>query len=246
MYFGGAFLKIQELQKTEAKPELLFYLVYPQQGHTFSVTTSDGAKTILPLFTAKPMADAYIAARKIGAVAAVCRLENLPALGEKCTATGMNFYAFNICCRCSIFILRPIAELQSQELFLNSWRNDFGHRRQFAETFGRNAYNAIASNPKGARTWFEGMRDHIDGANPYLHWMIALLAGMAGDMAANAESIRRLEQFGPPFIGKLQGTSFDLRQPGSQMSTMPEAMLGLAASLGILDPAKIEKKPEAG
>jgi len=242
MYFAGAFLKIQELQKTGAKPELLHYLVYPQQGHTFSVTTSDGSRTILPLFTSKLMANAYLAAKKIGAVAAVCRLENLPTLAEKWAAAGMNFYAFNICCRCASLILHPIAELQSEESVVNRWRNDAAHRRQFAETFGRNAYNVIGSNPKAARTWFEAMRDHIDPANPYLHWVIAVLAGMAGDMDANAASIKRLEEFGPPFIGKLQGTSFDATQAGSQMSTMAEAMVGLGASLGILDLGKMEKK----
>lgn len=244
LYSNGLLLKIQELQKTEAKPELLYYLVYPQQGHTLSVTTSDGSRTILPLFTSRPMADAYIAAKKLGAVAAACRMEKLPAQSEKWAAAGMNFYAINMCCRCVNFGFQPIAELQSQEQVVNRWRNDTAQRRQFGETFGRNAYNAIGSNPKAARTWFEGMRDHIDPANPYLHWVIAVLAGMAGDMDANATSIKRLEEFGPPFIGKLQGTSFDPAQPGSQLSTMPEAMAGLAISLGILDASKLEKKPE--
>ncbi|MDR3772511.1 MAG: hypothetical protein P4L26_04130 [Terracidiphilus sp.] len=245
MYFSGAFLKIQELQKNGAKPELLYYLVYPQQGHTFSVTTSDGSRTILPLFTSKPMADAYIAAKKIGAIAAVCRLENLPALSEKWADAGMNFYAFNICCRCVSLLLHPIAELQLEEPVVNRWRNDAGQRRQFAETFGRGAYSVIGSNPKAARTMFEGMRDHIDPANPYLHWVIAVLAGMAGDMDANAASIKRLEEFGPPFIGKLQGTSFDPTQEGSQMSTMAEAMIGLGASLGMPDFGKMKKNTDA-
>lgn len=245
MYFTGAVLKLLQLQNTRAKPELLLYLVYPQQGHAFSVTTTDGARTILPLFTSKPMAHAYIAAKKIGAVPAACRLENLPALAEKWAAAGMNFYAFNLCCRCSSFVPNPIAELDSQESVINRWRVDFVHRRQFAELYGRNAYNAIGTNPKAARACFEAMRDHIDPANPYLHWIIALLAGMAGDMAANAASIARLEEFGPPFVGKLQGTSFDPAEAGSQMNTMPEAMTGLAASLSILDPRKMEKKAEA-
>jgi len=245
MHFAGTCRKIEELRKAGTKPELLHYLVYPQQGHIYSVTTSSGSQTILPLFSSKPMADAYIAAKKIGAVAAACRLENLPALGEKWVAAGMNFFAFNICCKCTSFVLHPIAELQSQEPVVNSWRNDLALRRQFAEAFGRNAYSAIGSNPKFARGWFEGMRDHIDPANPYLHWIIALLAGMAGDMAANAASIKRLEEFGPPFVGKLQGTSFDPAQPGSQASTMGEAMIGLGASLGILDPGKMVKKTES-
>jgi hypothetical protein len=70
---------------------------------------------------------------------------------------------------------------------------------------------------------------------PYLHWVIAVLAGLAGDMQANAAAIQRLEEFGPDFACKLQGNSFDPREPGSRMATMPEAMMGLQASYGILN-----------
>jgi len=43
-------------------------------------------------------------------------------------------------------------------------------------------------------------------------------------MQANAAAIQRLEEFGQDFADKLNGNSFDSKEPGSQMATMPEAM----------------------
>ena len=142
----------------------------------------------------------------------------------------------------------PISELQNEDIFLSTWRLDLANRRQFSETYGRNAAAVIGTNAKQARIWLEGMRDHLEPANPYLHWVIAVLAGMAGDMEANAASIKRLNAFGPPFTGKLQGVSFDPTVPGSQLRTMAEAMMGLGVSLGYLDPNKMGQaaKPPKG
>lgn len=100
----------------------------------------------------------------------------------------------------------------------------------------------MGKNNKLARASLEYLRDHFDAFNPYVHWMIAVLAGMEGDMKANAESIAKLEQFGPPFVGKLQGTSFDM-SPGSQFATFPEATMGLLLSYKCLDLEKLKNKP---
>jgi len=62
-------------------------------------------------------------------------------------------------------------------------------------------------------------------------------------MQANAAAIQRLEEFGPDLAGKLKGNSFDSKEPGSQMATMPEAMTGLLASYGIVN---LPMKPAAG
>ena len=238
-HFSGAHRRLQEIVTADLKPEILFYLVFPQQGHCFSITTADGTKTILPVFTSRAMADSYIAARKIGAVAAACRIENLASQAEHWIAVGTNSYTLNMCCRCISLQVFPISDFQSEEVFLNTWRLDLANRRQFAEVYGRNASNAFASNPKQARNWLEGIRDHIDPANPYLHWMIALLAGISGDMEAKADSLKRAEAFGPTFAEKLRRTSTNLTEPGAQIASMSEAMLGLGISLGYLAPNKL-------
>jgi|SRR5271168_1735687 len=99
----------------------------------------------------------------------------------------------------------------------------------------------MGKDQKLSRATLEYLRDHWDVSNPYVHWLIAIFAGMAGDMAANAVSIERLEEFGPPFVGKLQGTAFDM-SPGSQFGTFPEASMGLLLSYRLL---KIPDTPPA-
>lgn len=244
IHFAGARQKFEQMVKADLKPEILFYIVFPQQGLSHTLTTNDGLKTAVPLFTSKVMAEAYLSARKLPAVAAACRIENLPQQAEKWTTAGINSYALNICCKCLAMNMYPLAELESEDLFLSTWRLDLANRRQFAEVYGRNAAGAVSANPKQARIWLEGIRDHIDPANPYLHWVIAVLAGMAGDMEANSASIKRLDAFGPPFQGKLQGTSFDPTVPGSQLSTMAEGLLGLGVSLGYIDLSKMQQEPK--
>lgn len=242
-HFTGARRKFEDMVRTGVRPEILFYVVFPQQGLTHSLTTSDGLKTIVLIFSSKFMAAAYISAKKLGAVAAACRVENLFKQAEQWITSGINSYALNTCCRCVTLTVFPISELQSEDIFLSTWRLDLANRRQFAESYGRNAGAVVGKNAKQARVWLEGIRDHIDPANPYLHWVIAVLAGLAGDMEANAASIKRLDAFGPPFTGKLQGTSFDPTVQGSQLGTMSEALIGLGVSLGYLDPSKIVQEP---
>ena len=242
LQFAGTHRKFEDMVWTGLKPDVFFYVVFPQPGLTHSVTSPDGLKTIVPLFTSKAMAEAYITGKKLGAVAAACRLENASSQAEQWMSSGINSYALNVCSRCLLTSVFPVAELQSEDQFLTTWRMDLANRRQFAEGYGRNAAAMIGTNAKQARACLEGIRDHIDPGNPYLHWVIAVLAGLAGDMEANQASIKKLEAFGPAFTGKLQGTSFDPTVPGSQAGTMGEALLGLGLSLGYLDAAKLAQK----
>jgi|HubBroStandDraft_6_1064221.scaffolds.fasta_scaffold22631_1 hypothetical protein len=232
-----------EWMQSGQRPHVVLYLVLPQQGHTLTVSTKDGKKTILPLFGSAWIAKAYLTAKGLQAVIAACRLDALADQAEKWVGTGVNCYALNPCFRCGNSTLYPIAELQSEEQFLQTWGLDAITRRLFAEIIVRNCQNQFGSNPKLVRDSLERVRDHLDCGMPYLHWVIAVLAGMAGDMQANAAAIQRLEEFGPDFAGKLKGNSFDFKEPGSQVATMPEAMTGLLASYGILN---LPMKPAAG
>jgi hypothetical protein len=224
-----------EWMKSGQRPQVVFYLVFPLQGHTVTVSSQDGTKTIVPLFGSKWIADAYLRGKKLPAAVAACRVDALAEQADRWVAAGVNSYALNPCFRCGHFTFYPIAELQTEEQFVQSWGLDAIMRRQFAEIMVRNCQTQLGKNQKGVRDTLERVRDHLDGGVPYLHWVIAVLAGIAGDMPANAAAIQRLEEFGPDFKGKLQGTSFDPSVAGSQISTMAEAMLGLLASYGIVN-----------
>jgi hypothetical protein len=230
--------------KSGHKPQVVLYPVFPQQGHTFTVSTKDGKKTILPLFGSTWIAKAYLTGRGLQAVTGACPLGALADQADKWIAAGINCYTLNPCFRCGNATLYPIAELQSEEQFLQTWGLDAITRRLFAEIIVRNCQAQFASNPKAVRDSLERVRDHLDSGVPYLHWVIAVLAGMAGDMPAKAAAVQRLGEFGPDFADKLKGTaSFDPQESGAHITTMPEAMLGLLASYGILN---LPMKPAAG
>jgi hypothetical protein len=224
----------EEFLTLGGKVELVFYLVYPQQGHTLTVSTPDGKKTILFLFTSNMMADAYLAPRKLQAVTAGCRFEALAAQADKWIASGINFYGLNACARCSSATTYPISDLQSEEKLRESMGLDAVNRRFFGETLLRIWQNQSAKDIPGYRRALDGLRDHIDPANPYLHMLIAGLAGMQGDTQGMVAAIKRLDQFGPPFKGKLTEKSIDPTKPETWTS-VTEATAGLLASYGILN-----------
>lgn len=234
--------RFEEWQKSGHKPAAIFYLVFPQQGHPLSTSTKDGKRTFLFLFATPQMARAFAAAKDLKAVIAACRLESLPGEADRWIAAGINSYALNPCPRCGNMTLYAITELQSEPQFVETWALDAVNRKVFGELVVRGCQNQIGANPTGVRSSLERMRDHLDCCNPYLHWVIALLAGMAGDMQANAAGIERLEELAPQLAAKVKGKTFE---PGdqSQMLTMGEAMLGLLASYGIVN---VPMKPREG
>lgn len=226
--------KHEEFVATGVRLETVFYLVLPQQGHTLTVSTPDGKHTILHLFTSKIMADAYLANRKLGAVAAGCRVSSLGEQAEKWEAVGINAYGLNACAKCANAAMGPLRDLQSEQKFQDCWSLDAMNRRLFAETALRH-WQQNKSNVPGYRKALEGIRDHIDPGSPYMHMMIATLAGMQGDKEAAAGAIQWLDRFGPPFTGKLNAETIVPGETESWSGALSEAMLGLYAAYGLVN-----------
>ncbi|MBV8671817.1 MAG: hypothetical protein JOZ33_00160 [Acidobacteriaceae bacterium] len=226
--------QFDEWVKKNPKPQVIFYLVLPQQGHPVSISSNDGSKTTLLLFGSTWMANAFAASRGLKAVTAGCRLESLPQQAEKWIAAGINSFALNPCPKCGNAPIYPVAELQSEEQFLRSFGQDAVNRRIYGGIIVRNC-QARLSDQKFVRNNLERLRDHLDYGNPYVHWMIAAFAGMAGDKEASNAAIDQLEQFGPPFIGKIKRDPSDPMEPGSPVRSVAEGIVGLLASYGILN-----------
>ena len=223
------------------RPELVFYLVYPQQGHLVSVTTTDGTKTILLLFRSSPAAKAYAAIRAPGASVAASRLEGLAREGEQWQTAGCNFYALDPCARCQGMSIAMISRLQSETEFLHSWNLEAANRRSFGQMFLRNFQAQMAKNAKGNCGLLQGFRDHIDPCNPYLHLTIAGTAGMNRDQAVVSESARQLAEFGPAFAGKIpapgpNAAEFWGSPDGVKKWTdlISEGLIGLLAGYGVI------------
>lgn len=216
-----------------SKLEVVFYLVLPQQGHTLTVSTPDGKSTILYLFTSQIMADGYLAKRKLGAVAAGCRVSSLAEQVEKWEVLGINRYGLNACAKCANAAVGPLSDLQSEQKFYDCWSLDTVNRRLFAETTLR-FWQQNMANP-GYRKALEGIRDHVDPSCPYLHMLIATMAGMQGDKEAAASAIKVLDRFGPPFTGKLNAETIEPGNVETWSNILSEATLGLYGTYGILN-----------
>ncbi len=229
----------EQFVATGAKLEAVFYLVLPQQGHTLTVSTPDGKSTILYLFTSKIMADGYLARRKLGAVAAGCRVSSLGEQVERWAVLGINAYGLNACAKCANAAVGPLTDLQSEQKFQDCWSLDAMNRRLFAETALRYWQQNMA-NVAGYRKALEGIRDHVDPGCPYLHMLIAAMAGMQGDKETAAGAIQWLDRFGPPFTGKLNAETIVPDKVETWSGALTEATLGLYGTYGL---ANVPMKP---
>lgn len=224
----------EQFVATGPKLDAVFYLVLPQQGHTLTVSTPDGKRTILYLFTSQIMADGFLAKRKLGAVAAGCRVPSLGEQVDKWTATGINAYGLNPCAKCANAAVGPLSDLHSEQKFQDCWTLDAMNRRLFAETALRH-WQQNMKDVTGHRKALEGIRDHVDPGSPYIHMMIAVMAGMQGDKETAAGAIQTLDRFGPPFTGKLNAETIVPGKVETWSSALSEAMLGLYAVYGIVN-----------
>jgi hypothetical protein len=77
---------------------------------------------------------------------------------------------------------------------------------------------------------------------PYVHWLIALIAGMQGDEAGRLAATVRLEQFGPNFRGKTW-TLKDKAQGQAWAQLWGAATMGLLATYGLLKTQQPPQKP---
>jgi len=233
--------QLQEWKERGQMPINLFYGVLPQQGLPVTKSTQDGKHTIIYLFDTPFAAQHVWRDWQPKPEIAGCRVGSVPMLAEKWISGGINAFSMSACGLCGPRNVFSGQSLLSIDKFTQCMGVEIVQRVFRARAQVLHAQKQAGPNPKGARASLEFLRDHLDVSNPYVHWMIAILAGMGGDMKANAESIATMEQFGPHFVGKLQGTSFDM-SPGSQFATFPEAMMGLLMSYGLL---KLQQNPPA-
>ena len=227
--------------ETGIRPLLLFFGVLPQQGQSITGATQDGKFTIVFLFDTPIAAKAFLGEKQPAATIAGLPLRSLIQQAEKWANAGVNAFAVNPCPICGPRNIYPAKHFDSLEGFMKVWGNETVMRQFRSSLLAQQAHGSLGKDNKATRTLLEYLWKHFDASNPYVVWTLAVFAGMDGDMTANASYIKKLEEFGPPFIGKLHGTSFDM-SPGSQLATLPEALMGLLLSYGLL---KIPNQPPA-
>ncbi len=81
------------------------------------------------------------------------------------------------------------------------------------------------------RWLLENLRDMGAADVPFVHWQIALIAGMQGDEEGRLAATAVLEEFGPDFVGKTAPSRDD---PKAWADSLTIATLGLLAEFGML------------
>jgi hypothetical protein len=224
------------------RPISLYFGVLPQQGLPMSSCSVDGKLTTLYFFDT-PFAAKYAFERLRPTPAiAGCTVGSVPAKGEKWIAAGINSFAMIPCRLCGPRNVFRAENLLSHDKFTQCLGVEIVQRAFRTRGLALQTQAQLAKNKAVARASLEYLRDHFDAGNPYVHWMIAILAGMEGDMKANADSIAQMEELGPEFAEKLRGKPFDA-SPESQFLTFPEAMMGILLSYKCLDMEKLANKP---
>jgi hypothetical protein len=209
------------------------YLCKVQQG-TLTFQYDRAQKPALLLFTTPWAAVDYLRAAEVTGTVGGIKCDVLPGYAQGWTKGADNF-VLNRCPRCNIMLLNQIHVLQDKESFRKMWAV-VQAGKIFRAQVQIQAAGRLMAKPETlgqARAALEMVRDHIDCGVPYLHQLMALLAGTQQDAAAKTEAINRLNEFGTQFAGKGEFSPENLA----------EATVGLYAAYGMLNGQAAASRP---
>ena len=225
---------VTQLLEADKFPDA-FYFAFDTGGAVIIMATPNPPHKSILLFSSPFSALDYLRANKFAGKVVGFKTDSLPALAEQWRNAGIDSFIVNRCPRCSsINILSPKDQLITREQLFLGWATQWALRNVRGEDLVRQ-YQAHSGNDMVAkkRATLEYLRDHVDYSIPYVHWIIALLAGMQGDENVRLTAAAKLEEFGQEFIGKTTPAKEkeDLETWGR---SAVEAELGLRASFGML------------
>ena len=192
---------------------------------------SAGQKPVMLLFSSTFAATDYLRAMRTTGGTGLLKVEALPGCAQSWMAAGHDAVVLDRCPRCPHFLSIGLAQMVSwtRQDFAKTWAHLRATRLVLGEIRIRSAMAHIAAGSHGAaRADLEYVRDHFDCSVPYLHQMIALLAGIEQDEAAKAAAMERLKEFGPQFAGPFEFSP----------QLLATATLGLLGNFGIV-PVKL-------
>jgi hypothetical protein len=222
------------------RPQALYLAVDAANKGWFSSRTTNPGRNVLLIFTSGFAAMDYLKTVKIAGGVHQFPFESLPVYVEHWRKAGLDSFVLDRCPRCLDFLFMTI-DAKTEEQFLTLWAvhratRDFQSERLVHAYFDllKAAKSASGMQHREARNFLETLRDHVDYSVPYVHWLIAIHAGMDGDQEAKIASIQNLEAFGSDFKGKVpRDETFVLEDWANSVT---EAHLGLLATFEMLRP----------
>jgi hypothetical protein len=232
------------MMEAEKRPQSLSLAIDGATNGMVTFRTTNPDRTAMLIFTSGHTAMDYLKTSNISGDVHMFPFESLHTYIDLWRKAKVDTFVFDRCPRCPDFVSLPIND-NTEGQFLTLWTlhratRDFQSERRIraylnSSNASKKAGGAPADTLREMRNHLETLRDHINYSIPYVHWLIAILAGVQGDHEAQADSIRNLEAFGPSFIGKVPPDKpFVLETSAKSQS---EALVGLLATFGMLPPA---------
>ena len=152
--------------------------------------------------------------------------------------SGVWAFALDRCPRCPTWLSIPIRDDLTDEQICRMWVTHRATRifqaqrslRFYMDTTPENNLPDHVENRRMKRKVLEAIRDHLDCNVPYLHWMIALEAGISHDEDVRLAAIERLSGFGPMFCDKATLSS----EGDAWAQAVAECQVGLFRSFEML------------
>lgn len=229
--------RVEHLLKAGNPPNAFFFPVDPQsRSKVILMMSQNPARKSMLFFSAPSSAADYVRCTRTPAEIVGFNLEALPGLARDWHASGIDSFIMNRCPRCTTYnVLTPEDGVITKEQIHLAWATSWALRNWRGEALVRKFLSykgdGLVANQ---RATLEYLRDHVDYNIPYVHWLIALHAGVQGDEQARLAATARLEEFGAPFVGRVTRMT-DPKDPKPWIDSLSEANLGLLANFGMLD-----------
>jgi hypothetical protein len=235
--------RTKDLLETGPLPEVMYYGYEPTQNAPLGFISQDKTKGIVLVFSSPILAHQLFRAKGFNHANAVFevrefKLDDMKETAQGWKSRGYNAFIFNMTPKKTNPPMIDAGQgMINKEILLRSWAGNRVAREVLAEAWRVEFSMTDAENVsfqeklKRQRAALENLRDMGAGDVPFVHWQIALIAGMQGDEEGKLAATATLEEFGPDFVGRTANSVDDPKSWGESLSL---CMVGLMAEFGML------------
>jgi hypothetical protein len=232
--------RTRQLIESGQKPELICFLQDPSSHTPLARITREPEHKALLLFTSPILAHFFLRTRQMPFQVAGVKLDEIATVAEDWGKRGFDAFILDLSPKAPLFNVVPVKDnLITCEALVFAWATgrtirNWQAQMRLAEFYGKtNPGQPFPEALTKQRAALETLRDFGSFDVPFVHWMIALIAGMQGDESARLAATATLESFGPAFVGKT--TRIEGREGEKAWAeSMAAAQVGLLAEYGML------------
>src|ERR1017187_395722 len=189
-----------ELAKSGEHPEMFFFLRDRTNHAHLAFLMKEPARKAVLIFTSVPMAYFFLQTKQMSHEVVGVKPDELPPIAEDWQKRGLDSYIMDLSPKAPVFnAMTPKDSLITHGQLVFSWalgrtiRNWQAQRRLAEFYFKKDSNPTLPETLLKHRTALEQMRDFGAFDVPFVHWMIALVAGMQGDEPVRLAATATLE-----------------------------------------------------